>query len=74
MSHDVAYMAKFVREKLVGAKVVGVATDSSYDPPSFGLIMESEAHGEFIVWVQSDAEGNDSGWLQVDDPPWTEGS
>lgn len=66
MSRDPKYMAKLISENLIGCEIVGCALSPNVeDPDTFGLRLKTPGGAEFIVWVDSDAEGNDSGWLSL---------
>lgn len=64
MSHDPKYMAKVITEKLIGHRIVGAVLTPDGD--GFGLRLEAPDGATLIAWVDSDAEGNDSGWLSID--------
>jgi len=64
MSHNAEYIVTQIVEKLVGMTIVGaVVGDGGF--PAF--LCQDEQGRERWVDVQSDAEGNDAGWLHVDE-------
>ena len=57
---------EFMIEKikpLTGAKIIGAATTA--DGESFGLVIK-KGKTETVLWVMCDAEGNGSGWLDIE--------
>jgi hypothetical protein len=68
MSRNPKYMAEQIAAHLIGCKIVGCAlSPDTENPDAFGLRLQGPTGAEFVVWVDSDAEGNDSGWLEL--PP-----
>lgn len=62
MSHN----AKFMAERL--ETIVGSIIESVIDPDTsgdVGFIIRTKDNKRLVVWVLSDAEGNNSGWLEI---------
>ena len=51
---------------MVGQKIVGAII--SDDEAEYGFILEDEKGARSHVWVLSDEEGNDAGYLSVEKP------
>jgi hypothetical protein len=64
-------MAAFIDQKLVGGVITSpvVAEESKYDCAHFGFEVRLPSGEVRTVWVVSDPEGNDTGFLEVEDQP-----
>lgn len=63
MSHDAEYNKRQIHDKLVGGMIVQAWSEGE----RFGFLVLTKNGGTRDVQVQSDAEGNDSGWLDIGD-------
>ena len=72
MSYDTEYCAKQIMDNLIGAIIICAITSppGEYDDGFFGFRVKTKKGKEKAVWIQSDAEGNGSGWIDIE--PWKE--
>ncbi len=58
------FMVKEINEKLVNGKIVESIVEQKSG--NFGFRVK-RSNGEFVnVWIDSDSEGNDIGWLSLE--------
>lgn len=56
-------------DQLIGCTITGIgSTTASHIPGGEWCLLVTAPNGHTLqVWIQSDAEGNDSGWLEVEE-------
>lgn len=69
MSHDSKYCKDQILDQLLGGTIVGViGVPEDADPDYFGIQILLRGKRKFM-WIQSDAEGNNAGWVDIEDAP-----
>jgi len=65
--HDATYCKQQIVDQLLGGTILGVIEDEA-DPDFYGIRVVKD--GKMIaVWIQSDAEANAPGWIDVEEMP-----
>lgn len=64
---DAEYALKKANEKLIGASIVGTATNGAeYDEYCWGLVVEKNGQ-KLVCWIDADPEGNGPGFMQIEE-------
>jgi len=64
MSRDAKYGAEQVEKHLVGGTITKAILDQGSE--YFGFLVRMPDGTEKVAWIDSDAEGNSTGWLRVE--------
>jgi len=65
MSSEAKYGAEYIEKNLVGGKILRPVIDQEEE--YFGFVLRMPDGSEKVVWVDSDSEGNSSGWLRAEE-------
>jgi hypothetical protein len=67
MSHDNEFCKKQIVERLLGGTITGaLESEDDFGDEFFGIRVMKDGK-QLAVWVQSDAEGNGPGWIEVEE-------
>lgn len=65
---DAKYALGMANKELIGASIVGTATnDAEYDDEyCWGLVVEKNGQ-KLVCWIDADPEGNGPGFMQIEE-------